>query len=51
LSPDQEKFRQRLEAQGILLHVCYTAQEAIAIVRRADCLNNRSSRDSRFGMR
>jgi hypothetical protein len=35
LGPDQEKFRQRLEAQGIRLYVCYNAAEAIQLVQEA----------------
>jgi hypothetical protein len=35
LSPDQEKFRQRLEAQSIRLHLCYSAAEASQTVQEA----------------
>jgi hypothetical protein len=38
LSEDQEEFRVGLEAKGHQLHVCYSAGEAIALVKQKDQL-------------
>jgi hypothetical protein len=38
LSEDQEKFRDCLESKGLKLYVCYSAGEAIALVRQKDQL-------------
>jgi hypothetical protein len=38
LSPDQEEFARKLEAQGMRLYIVYSAQEAIELVRYFDRL-------------
>ena len=38
LSESQQKFRQALENQGHTLYVCYSAREAIALVKQKDRL-------------